>query len=207
MADENKEKPAITDYLKTKAAEVTKPDDTLVPTPDEMDSADIEFDLSTIEDEDTKAALKAVLDRAKATQKHARTLATHDMQQSIRLRALELAQELEVPEQVKDIETLLRGATTPKELDLRAREVRLDLLNESVPGKKADKPEPQDDPEKGKGKDRVFDDGRGRGVNPSAELVKKIDAVKPDDPEALTKLDEVYADVMKAQERYSKRHQ
>lgn len=206
MADENEAKPAIGDLLKTKAAAAGKPDTANVVEPGAVDEGSLDFDLTTIDDEEVRTGLKAVLDRAKSVQKAARELATYGIVQAIHARALELAQELNVPEQVADIEALLKGTTTPKELDIRAREVRLDLLNESVPGKKADDAESQGgEPGKGQGKQRVFDEGRGRGTNPSAELMKKIDDIDPSDPEADKKLNEVYRDVMQAQERFAKR--
>jgi len=161
-------------------------------------------DLSGIEDEGLRTEVQGALTAGKKASANATSLAVYAMDQARHSAALDIAIELGMLEDVKDIEASLRGANTPAELELTKREVRLDLASEQTESKpKKDGDESHTD-EDGKGEGRRFDGARGKGANRQAELVKKINAIDPEDPEAEKKLDELYAEVQEAQARSTK---
>lgn len=158
-------------------------------------------DVSGIEDEGLRKEVGDALEDGKKMRQNAAQLAEYGINQARRAAALEIAIELGMLDSVKEIEASLRGARTPKELELASREVRLELASEEASaGSKKDDDEPSE--EKGGG-GRRFDTGRGRGSNQAAELVKKINDIDPTDPESAKKLDELYGQVQEAQARFS----
>ena len=207
--DKGDKKPKAADFLKKKAAEARDArgvSDAAALAEARKDAAEKTFglDLEGIEDADLRGAVKDALTQGQRASEAASGLAAYSMQQAARAKAFEIAADLNMLDDVEDIVTLLGTATSPKELNLQAREVRLELEGEKKPAKKSDSKSRTDEDGKGSGK-RKFDEGRGRGGNVTAELRKKIDAVDPADPEAQKKLNELYADVQKAVERSTKR--
>lgn len=202
-------KPKATDFLKKKAAEARDrrgASDAAALAEARKDAAEKTFglDLDGIEDDDLRAAIKGALGKGKTAAEAASGLAAYSMAQAARAKAYEIAADLDMLDDVEDIVTLLGTATSPKELNLQAREVRLELAGDKKPAKKLDGKSRTDEDGKGSGS-RKFDDGRGRGGNVTAELVKKINDIDPSDPDSQKELDKLYADVQKAVERSTKR--
>lgn len=153
-------------------------------------------DLSGVEDAELRGEIKEALDDGKTMRKVAGDLATYGMQQARHAAALDIAIELEMLDSVKEIEASLKGAKTPAELELARREVRLELASDNPPAKP--KGDGDEDPNKGKGGGRRFDGARGTGANLRAELIKKINAIDPTDPEAEKELEKLYGQVQES---------
>lgn len=163
------------------------------------------IDLSGIEDEGLRTEVQGALTAGETASKNATSLAVYAMDQARLAAAQDIAIELEMLDSVKEIEASLRGANTPAELELSKREVRLELASEQAESNDKEDEDESHTNEDGKGGGRRFDGARGAGANRQAELVKKINAIDPADPEAEKKLDELYAEVREAQTRSTKK--
>lgn len=169
------------------------------PQQQETPEIDDELDFEGIDKEQAKN-IKAAVRKAKQLSEHVTQLADFGIQQARKVKAFEIAKELDAYSDVEDFEKALSNAKTPGELDLRAREILIELKADGSFKK------PDEQPKGGKqppAPNRQFDNGRGNAGNERQTLLDEIDAIKPDDPKAQEKLAALEKRVMAAQDRFT----